>query len=65
MPKKTHMRLFSSYCYYNIQDIKDARPEKLRKDITELFSEYAALREHIRPLLLEKRGVRYIHKRTR
>jgi len=65
MPKKTHMRLFTSYCYYNIQDIKDARPEKLRKDITELFSEYAAVREHIRPLLLEKRGVRYIHIRTR
>lgn len=45
------------YSHFCVKEIKDVRPDKLRKDITELFAEYVSIREHIRPLLAEKYGV--------
>lgn len=39
------------------KDLKDVRPDKLRKDITELFAIYTAKRDKMRPLLAEKYGI--------
>eukprot|EP01031_Cornospumella_fuschlensis_P042028 gene42028-51309_t len=39
------------------KDIKDVRPDKLRKDITELYAVYVTKRDKMRPLLAERYGI--------
>jgi len=39
------------------KELKDARPDKLRKEITEMYNDYVILRDQIKPLLAEKHGL--------
>ena len=40
---------------------KELRPDKLKKEITEIYASYNEKKEHIKPLLYEKHGVKEIY----